>query len=74
MNQLVEVLMLKLIWLIMQQKQIQKCFTCWYMLKFALKSNLVRLKTEVDKSDIDKLVPVPVDLSKVSDVVEKWCC
>ena len=41
------------------------------MLKFALKSNLVRLKTEVDKSDIDKLVPVPVDLSKVSDVVEK---
>ena len=44
------------------------------MLKFALKSNLVRLKTEVDKSDIDKLGPVPVDLSKVSDVVEKWCC
>ena len=30
---------------------------------FALKSNLVHLKTEVDKLDIDKLVPVPVDLS-----------
>ena len=30
---------------------------------FALKANLVSLKTEVDKLDIDKLVPVPVDLS-----------
>ena len=28
---------------------------------FALKSNLASLKTEVDKLDIDKLVPVPVD-------------
>ena len=37
---------------------------------FALKSNLVSLKTEVDKLDIDKLVPVPVDLSKLSDVVK----
>ena len=37
---------------------------------FALKTNLANLKTEVDKSDIDKLVPVPVDLSKLSDVVK----
>ena len=37
---------------------------------FALKSNLASLKTEVDKLDIDKLVPVPVDLSKISDVVK----
>ena len=37
---------------------------------FALKSNLDSLKTEVDKLDIDKLVPVPVDLSKLSDVVK----
>ena len=37
---------------------------------FALKSNLASLKTEVDKSDIDKLVPVPVDLSELSDVVK----
>ena len=37
---------------------------------FALKTNLVSLKTEVDKLDIDKLVPVPVDLSKFSDVVK----
>ena len=35
----------------------------------ALKSNLASLKTEVDKLDIDKLTPVPVDLSKLSDIV-----
>ena len=28
---------------------------------FALKSNLASLKTEVDKLDIDKVAPVPVD-------------
>ena len=38
---------------------------------FELESKLVSLKTEVDKVDIDKLVPVPVDLSKLSDVVKK---
>ena len=37
---------------------------------FALKTNLASLKTEVDKLDIDKLVPVPVDWSKLSDVVK----
>ena len=37
---------------------------------FALKTNLATLKTEVDKLDIDKLAPVPVDLSKLSDVVK----
>ena len=36
---------------------------------FALKKNLANLKTEIDKLDIGKLVPVPVDLSKLSDVV-----
>ena len=41
---------------------------------FPLKSNLTSLKTEVDKLDIDKLVPVLVDLSKLSEVVKKWCC
>ena len=39
--------------------------------RFALKKILASLKTEVDKLDIDKLVPVPVDLSKLSDVVKK---
>ena len=38
--------------------------------RFAFKSNLANLKTEVDKLDIDKLAPVPVDLSKLSDVVK----
>ena len=38
---------------------------------FALKTNLANLKAEVDKLDIDKLVPVPVDISKLSDVVKK---
>ena len=37
---------------------------------FALKSNLANLKTEVDKLDIDKLVSVPVHLSKLSDVAQ----
>ena len=37
---------------------------------FALKTNLANLKTKVDKLDTDKLVPVPVDLSKLSDAVK----
>ena len=36
----------------------------------ALKSSLANLKTEVDKLDIDKLAPVPVELSKLSDAVK----
>ena len=38
--------------------------------KLAAKSDLVSLKTKVDKLDIDILVPVPVDLSKLSDAVK----
>ena len=38
---------------------------------FALKTNLTSLQTEFDKLDIDKLVPVPVDLSKVNDEKKK---
>ena len=37
---------------------------------FALKTNLSNLKTEVDKLDIDKLVPGPTDLSNLSNVVK----
>ena len=37
---------------------------------FALKTNLTNLKTEVDKLNIDKLAPVPTDLSKLSNVVK----
>ena len=32
-------------------------------------SNLI---SKVDKLDVDKLVPVPVDLSKLSDLVKKY--
>ena len=36
---------------------------------FAGKTNLAALKTEVDKVDVDKLKTVPVDLAKLSEVV-----
>ena len=35
----------------------------------SLPNNLSNLKNKADKLDIDKLAPVPVDLSKVSNVV-----
>ena len=35
-----------------------------------LKTNLANLETEVYKLDIDRLATVPVDLSKLSDVVK----
>ena len=35
---------------------------------FALKTNLANLKSKIDK--LDKLVPVPADLSKLSDLVK----
>ena len=37
---------------------------------FALKTNLANLKTEVDKLDIDKLVLIPNDFSKLSNAVK----
>ena len=37
---------------------------------FALKTNLANSKTKVDEWDIDKLAPVPFDLSKLSNVVK----
>ena len=46
-----------------------KSFTHVDTSSFPLKTNLASLKTEVDKIDIDKLVPVPIDLSKLSDGV-----
>ena len=38
--------------------------------KLAAKSDLSSLKAEVDKLDIDKLIPVPLDLRKLSDLVK----
>ena len=37
---------------------------------FATKVDSANLKSDVDKLDIDKLVPLPVDLSKLRDVVK----
>ena len=37
---------------------------------FALNTNVASLKTKVDKLEIDKLAPVPVDLSKLRHVVK----
>ena len=37
---------------------------------FALKTNLANLKTDFYQLDVNKLVSVPVDLSKLSDVVK----
>ena len=41
----------------------KKCDTGWY---------LASLKPEVDKLDIDKLVPVPISLCTLSDVVKNY--
>ena len=60
MNHSMEILMLKLICLIMQQRQISKIFH----------SNLASWKPEIDELDIDKLIPDPVDLSKLNNVVK----
>ena len=54
----------------MQQKLIKKNVTHVNISSFALKTNVANLKTEVDKLDIDKLVPVLDDLSNLSDVVK----
>ena len=37
---------------------------------FASKTNLVALKTEVDKIDVDKLKTAPADLAKLTNAVE----
>ena len=37
---------------------------------FALKQNLASLQSDVDRLDIDKLVPIPLDLSKLTNVVK----
>ena len=70
MNHLVEILLLEWIYLIMQQKKDIKSITHVDASNFALKANLAILKNKVDKLDIDKLGPVHVDLSKLSDVVK----
>ena len=72
MNHFVEILTLKLTCLVMQQKPILKYITHIDTSCFALKINLASLKTEVGKLDIDKPVPVPVDVSNISDLVKNY--
>ena len=62
--------MLNLIFQILQKKTDIKNISHVDTSSFALKINLASLKTEVDKLDIDKLAPIPVDLNKLSDVVK----
>ena len=54
----------------MQKKTDLKNVTHVGVSSFASKTNLAIIKTEVDKLDIDKLVPIPNDLAKLSIVVK----
>ena len=47
-----------------------KDITHAHVSSFASKTNLVSLKTELDKIDTDKLKTVPADLAKLSNVVK----
>ena len=40
------------------------------ILRSNLPTILINLKTKIDRLNVDILVPVPVDLSKLSDVVQ----
>ena len=71
MNHLVEILMLEFIYLIMQQRMIYRNITHIDTWSFGLKTNLVNLKTEVDKLDIDKLKSLPNNLSNLKTEVDK---
>ena len=42
----------------------------YWSIKINVPTNLSNLKSKVDELDFDQLVPVPVDLSKLSDVVK----
>ena len=70
MNHLVEILTLKVDLSNYATKAYIKNISHLDTSSFELKSNLASLKIEVDNLDIDKLVPIPIDLSKLSDVVK----
>ena len=69
MNHLEEILLLKLIFETATKVDIKNLFHV-DTTSSALKANLASLKTEIDKLGIAKLAPVPVGLSKLSDVVK----
>ena len=54
----------------MQEKTDLKNVTHVDTSRFSLRTNLASIKNEVDQLDFDKLVPVLVDLGKLSDVVK----
>ena len=64
-----ETLMSKWIYKIMQGKTDLKNATGVDTSKLAGKSDLVELKAKIDKIDVDKLRDVPVDVRKLSNVV-----
>ena len=68
-NLLEETLMSKWIYKIMQEKTDLKNATGVDTSKLAAKSDLVELKAEIDNIDVDKLRDVPVDVRKLSNVV-----
>ena len=69
MNHLEEILLLKLIFETATKVDIKNLLHV-DTTSSALKANLASLKTEIDKLGIAKLAPVPVGLSKLSDVVK----
>ena len=69
-NVLMETLVSRLIYLIMQQKLISKNVSHVDANSFALKSNLASLKTEVDRIDAEILKTFPVDRAKLTNVVK----
>ena len=69
MNLLEETLMWKLICLVIQEKTDLKKSTGVDISNLALKTNLTKLKAEIDKLDVDKLKAASVYLSKPSNVV-----
>ena len=70
MNHLAELLTLELIYPNFATKTDIKIISHVDTSGFALKSNLTSLKTEVGKLATQKLAPVSVDLSKLSDIVK----
>ena len=69
MNLLEETLMWKLICLVIQEKTDLKKSIGVDISNLALKTNLTKLKAEIDKLDVDKLKAASVYLSKLSNVV-----
>ena len=55
-------------WILLKKTDFVKLKSNAYKIK-NVSGNLTNLRNKVDKLDVDKLVTVPVDFSKISDVV-----